>query len=60
MPVTGASYSPFFVLSIHFFTFGDLRFFVSNSFFQLLVSRRTIFVADTDPAMSSEALGGLP
>jgi hypothetical protein len=63
MPVTGASYSPFFfsfVLSIHSFIFGDLGFFVFQLFLQLLVSGWAIFVADTGPAMSSKALGGLP
>jgi hypothetical protein len=49
-----------FVLSIYFFIFRDLGFFVFQLCLQLLVLGRAIFVADADPAMSSEALGGLP
>jgi hypothetical protein len=63
VPVTGASYLPSFFRLFYRFTFrllGIWGFLFSNSFFQLLVSGRAIFVADIDPAMSSEALGGLP
>jgi hypothetical protein len=65
VPVTRASYSPLFfrfVLPIYFVVFGDLGFFVwfSNSFFNSCVSGCAIFIIDADPAMSSEALGGLP
>jgi hypothetical protein len=48
-----------FILSIQFF-FEDLGFFVFQLFLQLLVSGRAIFIADANPAMSFEALGGLP
>jgi hypothetical protein len=37
-----------------------LGFFVFQLFLQLSISGLAIFVADADPAMSSEALGGLP
>jgi hypothetical protein len=64
MPVTGASYSPFlFVCFIDLFlVFGDLEFFVlfSNYFFNYLSQESSIVVAGADPAMSSEAQGGLP
>jgi hypothetical protein len=49
-----------FVLSIRLFIFGDLGFFDFQLFLQLLVSGWAIFIADADPAMSSEAQGGLP
>jgi hypothetical protein len=74
MPVTGASYSPFFyrLFVKKKFIFGDLGFFVFQLFLQLFISGSAIFVADADPsgstifiadagpAISSEALGGLP
>jgi hypothetical protein len=41
------------------FHFGGFGFFF-QLFLQLLVSGRAIFIADADPAMSSEVLGGLP
>jgi hypothetical protein len=40
--------------------FRDLGFLFSNSFFNYLSQESAIFVADIDPTMSSEALGGLP
>jgi hypothetical protein len=52
--VTGASYSHFFVLSI------CISFLFSNYFFNYLSQELPIVVADADPAMSSEAQGGLP
>jgi hypothetical protein len=60
--VTGASYSLFFFRLFYrfFFVFRDLGFFIFQLFLQLLVSGWAIFIADADPAMSSEALGGLP
>jgi hypothetical protein len=62
MPVTGASYSPFFFCLFVdlFFIFRDLGFFVFQLFLQLVISGSAIFVADADPSMRSEALGGLP
>jgi hypothetical protein len=63
VPVTGASYSPFFyrLFVDLFFVFGDLGFFVFQLFLQLSISGSAIFIADAaNPAMSSEALGGLP
>jgi hypothetical protein len=42
------------------FFFGDLGFFVFQLFLQLSILGSAIFVADADPTMSSEALGGLP
>jgi hypothetical protein len=64
VPVTGASYSPFlFVCFIDLFlVFRDLGFFVlfSNYFFNYLSQESSIVVAGADPAMSSEAQGGLP
>jgi hypothetical protein len=63
VPVTGESYSLFsfsFVLSICF-SFSEIwGFLFSNSFFNYLSQESAIVVADADPAMSSEALGGLP
>jgi hypothetical protein len=61
VPVIGASYSPFFVCFINlFFVFGDLGFFVFNSFFNYLSQESSVVVTGADPAMSSEAQGGLP
>jgi hypothetical protein len=62
VPVTGASYSPFlflFVLSI-FFSFSGIWGFFSNCFFNYLSQESPIVVAGANPAMSSEAQGGLP
>jgi hypothetical protein len=63
VPVTGASYSPFLFFLFYRFTFllsGIWGFLFSNSFFQLLVLGRAVFVTDADPVMSSEMPGGLP
>jgi hypothetical protein len=61
VPVTAASYSPFFVCLIDlFFVFEDLGFFVFRLFFNYLSQESSIVVAGTDPVMSSEAQGGLP
>jgi hypothetical protein len=59
VPVIGASYSPFF-LSICFSFLGIWGFLFSNYFFNYLFQESAIIVAGADPAMSSEALGGLP
>jgi hypothetical protein len=58
VPVTGASYSPFFFRL--FFIFVDLGFFVFPTLFNYLSQESSIVVADADPIMSSEAQGGLP
>jgi hypothetical protein len=48
-------------LSIYFVVFGDLGFFVFQLFFNLLCLRDAqSFSTGIDPAMSSEAQGGLP
>jgi hypothetical protein len=48
-----------FVLSIYLSFLGIWGFLFSNSFFNSFVSGCAIFVSDADPALSSEALGGL-
>jgi hypothetical protein len=53
----------FFICFINLFlVFGDLVFYFlfSNSLFNYLSQESAIVVTDTDPVMSSEALGGLP
>jgi hypothetical protein len=64
VPVTGASYSPFFfsfVLSICFSFLGIWGFFLFfQLFFNYLSQDSSIIVAGADPVMSSEAQGGLP
>jgi hypothetical protein len=63
VPVTGASYSPFFclfVLSICVLFSGIWGFLFSNYFFNYLSQESSITIADADPIMSSEAQGGLP
>jgi hypothetical protein len=49
-----------FVLSICFFVFGDLGFFVFQLFLQLLVLGIVQCVISADPISSSEAKGGFP
>jgi hypothetical protein len=63
VPVTGASYSPFFFrlfyrLVFRFRGFGGFLF--SNSFFNHLSQESSNVVTGADPVMSSEAQGGLP
>jgi hypothetical protein len=63
VPVKGASYLLFlfsFVLSICFSFLGIWGFLFFNSFFNYFSQESAIIITDTDPAMSSEALGGLP
>jgi hypothetical protein len=62
VPITGASYSPYFFVCFidMFFVFGDLGFLFSNSFFNYLSQESSNVVAGADPIMSSEAQGGLP
>jgi hypothetical protein len=63
VPVTGASYSPFFFRLFYRFVFsfsGIWGFLFSNLFFNYLSQESSIIVAGADPVMSSEAQGGLP
>jgi hypothetical protein len=62
VPVTWASYSPFFFICFIdlFFVFRDLGFFFFRLFFNYLSQESSIIVAGADPVMSSEAQGGLP
>jgi hypothetical protein len=63
VPVTGASYSPFFFslfLSTCFPFSRIWGFLFSNSFFNNLSQESSNVVAGADPVMSSEAQGGLP
>jgi hypothetical protein len=63
VPVTGASYLLFlflFVLSICLSFLGIWGFLFSNYFFNYLSQESSVVIADADPAVSSEAQGGLP
>jgi hypothetical protein len=62
VPVTGASYSPFFRLFYRFvFPFSGIwGFLFSNSFFNYLSQESPDVVTGVDPDMSYEAQGGLP
>jgi hypothetical protein len=60
MPVTGASYSPFFLFYRFVFRAGIWGFLFFNSFFNYLSQESSDVVPGADPVMSSEAQGGLP
>jgi hypothetical protein len=63
VPVTGASYLPFFFRLFYQLVFpfsGIWCFLFSNYFFNYLSQESSNVVAGTDPVMSSEAQGGLP
>jgi hypothetical protein len=62
VPITGASYSPYFFVCLTdlFFRFrGFGGFLFTNSFFNYLSQESPDVVAGADPDMSSEAQGGL-
>jgi hypothetical protein len=62
VPVTGASYLPFFFHLFYRFVFRFWGFgvFFSNSFFNHLSEESSNVIAGANPIMSSEAQGGLP
>jgi hypothetical protein len=64
VPVTGASYLPFFFCLFYRFVFRfrgfGVFFLVFRLFFNYFSQESSIVVADADPVMSSEAQGGLP